>query len=128
MPRQLISSGTAWEKQFGYSRAVKVGNLVFVAGTTAVNETGDVVGRNDVYQQAIFIYRKIERALHEAGASMQNVVRIRTFITDMSRSSEALKAQGEIFSEIRPAATIVETRALINSELLLEIEADAVIE
>ena len=128
MPRQLISSGTVWEKKFGYSRAVKVGNLVFVAGTTAANENGEVVGKDDVYQQAIFIYQKIEKALQEAGASMQNVVRIRTFITDMKRSSEVLKAQGEIFSEIRPAATIVETTALINPDLLLEIEADAVIE
>jgi len=128
MSRQLISSGTVWEKKFGYSRAVKVGNLVFVAGTTAANENGEVVGKDDVYQQAIFIYQKIEKALQEAGASMQNVVRIRTFITDMKRSSEVLKAQGEIFSEIRPAATIVETTALINPDLLLEIEADAVIE
>jgi len=128
MSRQLISSGTVWEKKFGYSRAVKVGNLVFVAGTTAANENGEVVGKDNVYQQAIFIYKKIERALQEAGASMQNVVRIRTFITDMKRSSEVLKAQGEIFSEIRPAATIVETTALINPDLLLEIEADAVIE
>jgi len=128
MSRQLISSGTVWEKKFGYSRAVKVGNLVFVAGTTAANENGEVVGKDDVYQQAIFIYKKIEKALLEAGASMQNVVRIRTFITDMKRSSEALKVQGEIFSEIRPAATIVETTALINPDLLLEIEADAVIE
>jgi enamine deaminase RidA (YjgF/YER057c/UK114 family) len=128
MSKQLISSGTVWEKKFGYSRAVKVGNLVFVAGTTAANENGEVVGKDDVYQQAIFIYKKIERALQEAGASMQNVVRIRTFITDMKRSNEALKAQGEIFSEIRPAATIVETTALIKPDLLLEIEADAVID
>jgi len=128
MSRQLISSGTVWEKKFGYSRAVKVGNLVFVAGTTAANENGEVVGKDDVYQQAIFIYKKIEKALQEAGASMQNVVRIRTFITDMKRSSEALKVQCEIFSEIQPAATIVETTALINPDLLLEIEADAVIE
>ena len=128
MSKQLISSGTVWEKKFGYSRAVKVGNLVFVAGTTAANENGEVVGKDDVYQQAIFIYKKIEKALQEAGASMQNVVRIRTFITDMKRSSEALKVQGEIFSEIRPAATIVETTALIKPDLLLEIEADAVID
>jgi enamine deaminase RidA (YjgF/YER057c/UK114 family) len=128
MSKQLISSGTVWEKKFGYSRAVKVGNLVFVAGTTAANENGEVVGKDDVYQQAIFIYKKIEKALQEAGASMQNVVRIRTFITDMKRSNEALKAQGEIFSEIRPAATIVETTALIKPDLLLEIEADAVID
>ena len=128
MSRQLISSGTIWEKKFGYSRAVKVGNLVFVAGTTSANENGEVVGEDDVYQQAIFIYKKIGKALQEAGASMQNIVRVRTFITDMSRHAEVLKAQGEIFSEIRPAATIVEVTALINPDLLLEIEADAVIE
>ena len=128
MSRQLISSGTVWEKKFGYSRAVKVGNLVFLAGTTAVNEHGEVIGKDDIYQQAIFIYKKIEKALLEAGASMRNVVRVRTFITDMSRSDEALKAQGEIFSDIRPAATIVETTALISPDLLLEIEADAVID
>ena len=127
MSRQLISSGTVWEKKFGYSRAVKVGNLVFVAGTTSADENGEVIGKDDVYQQALFIFKKIENALHEAGATMQHVVRIRTFITDMSRSGEVLKAQGEIFSEIRPAATIVETTALINPDLLLEIEADAVI-
>ena len=79
-------------------------------------------------RQAVFIYKKIEKALQEAGASMKNIVRIRTFITDMARHAEVLKAQGEIFSEIRPAATIVETTALINPDLLLEIEADAVIE
>jgi enamine deaminase RidA (YjgF/YER057c/UK114 family) len=128
MSRQLISSGTIWEKKFGYSRAVKVGNLVFVAGTTSANENGEVVGKDDVYQQAIFIYKKIGKALQEAGASMQNIVRLRTFITDMNRHAEVLKAQGEIFSDIRPAATIVEVSALINPDLLLEIEADAVIE
>lgn len=128
MARELISSGTVWEKKYGYSRAVKVGNMVFVAGTTAVDESGEVVGRDDFYIQAAFIYKKIERALHQAGATMENVVRIRTFITDMSCYSEVLKAQGEVFENIRPAATLIEINALIDERLLVEIEADAVIE
>lgn len=128
MARQLISSGTVWEKKYGYSRAVKVGNQVFVAGTTAVDEAGEVVGPDDVYAQADFIYKKIEKALHQAGATMANVVRIRTFITDMSRYPQVLKAQGEVFENIRPAATLVEVTALIDNRLLVEIEADAVIE
>lgn len=128
MARELISSGTVWEKKYGYSRAVKVGNLVFVSGTTAVDESGEVVGPDDLYAQASFIWRKIERALHKAGATMQQVVRIRTFITDMSRYPDVLKAQGEVFENIRPAATLVEVTALIDARLLVEIEADAVIE
>jgi enamine deaminase RidA (YjgF/YER057c/UK114 family) len=128
MPRQLISSGTIWEKKFGYSRAVKTGNFVFVAGTTAVDETGKVIGENDPYQQAIFIYKKIEKALKEAGASLQNVVRVRTFVTDIKRWEEVARAQGEVFAEIRPAATLVEVNALVEPELLVEIEADALIE
>ena len=128
MARQLISSGTVWEKKYGYSRAVKVGNLVFVAGTTAVDEAGEVVGLGDVYTQTDFIYKKIEKALHQAGATMQHVVRIRTFITDMGRYPEVLKSQGEIFEHIRPAATLVEVTALIDERLLVEIEADAVID
>ena len=128
MARQLISSGTVWEKKYGYSRAVKVGNQVFVAGTTAVDEAGEVVGLNDVYVQADFIYKKIEKALHQAGAAMTNVVRVRTFITDMTRYPEVLKAQGEVFENIRPAATLVEVTALIDERLLVEIEVDAVIE
>jgi enamine deaminase RidA (YjgF/YER057c/UK114 family) len=128
MSRELISSGTVWEKKYGYSRAVKVGNLVFVAGTTAVDESGEVVSLDDVYLQAAFIYKKIEKALLQAGATMENVVRIRTFITDMGRYPEVLKAQGEVFENIRPAATLVEVTALIDSRLLVEIEADAVID
>jgi enamine deaminase RidA (YjgF/YER057c/UK114 family) len=128
MTRQLISSGTIWERKFGYSRAVKAGSFVFVAGTTAVNEKGEVVGENDPYQQAVFIYKKIEKALKEAGASLESVVRIRTFVTDIKRWEEVAKAQGEVFAEIRPAATLVEVRALVQPELLVEIEADALIE
>ena len=124
--RTLISSGTAWEKTFGYSRAVAVGNLVFVAGTTAVDEHGTVMGRDDPYAQAIYIYRKIERALQQAGASLADVVRVRTFVTDIARWEDVARAQGEIFAEIRPAATLVEVSALVSPELLVEIEVDAV--
>jgi enamine deaminase RidA (YjgF/YER057c/UK114 family) len=128
MGRQLISSGTIWEKKYGYSRAVKVGNTIFVAGTTAVNDEGEIVGINDMYKQTDFIYKKINKALQQAGANMTNVVRIRTFITDMSRYEEVLKSQGEVFENIRPAATLVEVNALIDERLLVEIEVDAVIE
>ncbi len=124
--RTLISSGTAWEKTFGYSRAVAVGNLVFVAGTTAVDEHGTVMGRDDPYEQAIYIYGKIERALKEAGASLADVVRVRTFVTDIGRWEEVARAQGEIFAAIRPAATLVEVTALVHPDLLVEIEVDAV--
>ncbi len=127
MDRQLISSGTVWEKKYGYSRAVKVGNMVFVSGTTAVDENGDVVGLDDVYLQAVYIFKKIEKALQQAGASLQHVVRIRTFITNMGQYPEVLKAQGEVFEHIRPAATLVEVTALIDDRLLVEIEADAVV-
>jgi enamine deaminase RidA (YjgF/YER057c/UK114 family) len=128
MPKQLIASGTVWEKKFGYSRAVKTGNMVFVAGTTAVDENGETVGKNDPYKQAIFIYKKIEKALHEAGATLKDVVRIRTFVTDISTWEEVAKAQGKTFENIRPAATLVEVNALVSPDLLVEIEADAVIE
>lgn len=128
MSKQLISSGTIWEKKFGYSRAVKSGNSVFVAGTTAVDEAGNVIGGNDPYEQAIFVYQKIEKALLEAGATMQDVVRVRTFVTDINRWEEVAKAQGEVFENIRPAATLVEVSALVRPELLVEIEVDAIIQ
>lgn len=127
MNKQLITSGTVWEQEYGYSRAVRVGAFVFVSGTTAVDENNAVVGKNDPYKQTIFIYQKIEKALQEAGAKLTDIVRLRTFVTDMKRYREVLKAQGEYFSNIRPAATIVEVTALINADLLVEIEADALI-
>lgn len=126
--KQLVSSGTIWEKNYGYSRAVKLGNMVFVAGTTAVSEAGDIIGANDPYRQAAFIYQKIEKALIELGATLNDVVRVRTFVTDISRWEEVAKAQGEVFENIRPAATLVEVTALVNPLLLVEIEVDAVIE
>jgi enamine deaminase RidA (YjgF/YER057c/UK114 family) len=126
MTRTLISSGTIWEKKYGYSRAVLVGDQVVVAGTTAVDETGAVVGAGDPYAQAQFIYQKIERALRQVGSSLADVVRVRTFVVDISRWEEVARAQGEVFADIRPAATLVQVSALVRPELLVEIEVDAV--
>jgi enamine deaminase RidA (YjgF/YER057c/UK114 family) len=125
--RTLISSGTIWEKQYGYSRAVRVGNLVFVAGTTAVDDTGAVVGKGNPGDQARFIFQKIERALIQAGSSLRDVVRVRTFITDISRWEDVARAQGNVFGDIRPAATLVQVSALVSPDLLVEIEVDAVV-
>lgn len=126
MERINISSGAAWEDIVGYSRAVKVGNRVFVAGTTAV--AGDtVVSPGDAYAQTIYILKKIESALQKAGAGMQHVVRTRLFVTDITQWEAIGRAHGEVFKTIRPAATMVEVKALINPQLLVEIEADAVI-
>jgi enamine deaminase RidA (YjgF/YER057c/UK114 family) len=126
MKRQLISSGTSWEKLYGYSRAVRVGKAVYVAGTTAVDEKGKVIG-DEPYRQAKFVFEKIEKALQEAGASMADVVRIRAFVTDISSWTDVARAQGEVFGKIRPAATLVQVSALVDAKLLVEIEADAVI-
>lgn len=123
--RQLISSGSPWEDIVGYSRAVRVGNVVEVAGTTAVD--GDcVVGEGDVYEQTRFIFQKISKALAEAGSSIEQVVRTRMYITDISRWEEAGKAHGEVFSSVKPASTMVEVSALIDNRLLIEIEATAI--
>ena len=124
---KLISSGTIWEQKFGYSRAVRVGNLVAVAGTTAVDESGTLIGEGSPYEQARFIFQKIARALTQAGASLENVVRVRTFVTDIARWEDVARAQGEVFANIRPAATLVEVSALIKPELLVEIEVDAIV-
>ena len=124
--KQLVSSGTVWEKKYGYSRAVRVGDTIFVAGTTAVDEHGTVVGPNDPYAQAMFIFKKIDSALREAGSSLSDVVRVRTFVTDISRWEMVAKAQGEAFATIRPAATLLQVSALVNPELLVEIEVDAI--
>jgi len=124
--RQRISSGTIWERKFGYSRAIRVGNLIAVAGTTAVDENGAVVGPGDPGAQARFIFQKIGRALAEAGASLEDVVRVRTFVTDISRWEDVARVQGDVFAEIRPAATLVEVSALVTPDLLVEIEVDAI--
>ncbi len=126
MDKQLVSSGTSWEKSFGYSRAVKLNDMIFVAGTTAVDDAGNVVGANDPYRQARFIYEKIEKALETVGSSLSDVVRVRSFVTDISRWKEVARAQGEVFAEIRPAATLVQVVGLVERDLMVEIEVDAI--
>jgi enamine deaminase RidA (YjgF/YER057c/UK114 family) len=125
--RQNISSGSPYEPVFGYSRAVRAGNQVFVSGTVAWGDDGRVTGQGDVYAQTKQALRNIEKALVEAGATMADVVRTRTFVTDVARFEEVAKAHGEVFGEIRPAATLVEVKALVDKEMLVEIEADALI-
>jgi len=122
-----ISSGAKWEDIVGYSRAVRVGNIVEVAGTTAVDERGEVVGGNDPYVQTKYILQKIEKALSEAGASLNDVTRTRMFVTDISKWEEIGRAHGEFFRESKPAASMIEVKGLINPELLIEIEVTAVI-
>ena len=125
--RQQVSSGTPWEAKVGYSRAIRVGNLVYVAGTTASDEAGNVIAPGDVYAQTAYALQKIGRALQEVGASFEDVVRTRSFITDISRWQEFGRAHGEIFSAIRPVSTLVEVSLLVDPAHLIEIEVDAVI-
>jgi enamine deaminase RidA (YjgF/YER057c/UK114 family) len=127
MMRHNISSGSAWEKTVGYSRAVRVGNLIEVAGTTAVDERGEVVGKDDPYRQAQYVLEKIGRALAEAGAGFENVIRTRMFVTDIDRWEAVGRAHGEVFGEIRPASTLVQVASLVRADLLVEIEATAVV-
>jgi len=124
--RQNISSGTVWETLAGYSRAVRMGELIAVSGTTATDENGHIVGQGDPYAQTAFILRKIERALREAGASLEDVVRTRIFVTNVAQWEAVARAHAEVFGEIRPANTLVEVSALIGEGYLVEIEADAV--
>ena len=128
MKRQKISTGTKWEKFAGYSRAVKVGSQVFVAGTTAVDESGEIIGKGDIYEQTKYIFQKIEFALKECDSSLEDIVRTRMYVTDINIWEEAAKAHGETFAEIRPVSTLVEVSSLVDPDLLIEIEADAVTE
>ena len=125
--RRTVSSGAVWERVVGYSRAVRVGSWVSVAGTTAAQPEGGAVGGDDIAEQTREAIRRIEAALHEAGARLEHVVRTRMFVTDIGRWEEVGRAHGEFFADIRPAASMVEVRSLIEPELLVEIEADAVL-
>ena len=124
--RENISSGSPWEEIIGYSRAVKIGNVVEISGTTASSDNG-IVGKNDHYVQTKFILEKIRGVLEEAGAEMQHVVRTRMFLTDIAQWEEAARAHGEFFKDIKPVTTMVEVNKLIDNDMLIEIEVSAII-
>ena len=123
--RQRISSGAKWEPIVGYSRAVRVGNRIYVTGTTAIDQNGAIVGVGDAYTQTLQIFKNIESTLNRLGAGLEHIVRTRMFVTDISRWEEYGRAHGECLREVMPATTIVEVNRLIDPQMLIEIEADA---
>jgi enamine deaminase RidA (YjgF/YER057c/UK114 family) len=127
MQRINYASGAPWEEIIGYSRAVKIGNVVEVTGTVAVDENNQLVGKDNPYEQAKYILHKIEEVLERAGAALKDVVRTRMYVTDISRWEEFGKAHGEVFKDIKPCTTMVEIKALISPEYFIQIEATAIL-
>lgn len=126
--RTNISSGAKWEDIVGYSRLVKVGNQIYVTGTVAIDDQGNVIGEDSAYEQTKYIIQKVERILEKVGAKLEDVVRTRMFVTDISRWEEYGRAHGEFFGKIKPATTMVEVSKLIDERFLIEIEFDAILE